>query len=262
MKTTRAMLVIGILMLVLAVIVAQGFRPDETATVSGPVISGSVSRAPEGAPGATSATPVSFANGQAGPATSGGVLVPLDTGTLKMDSTTPATHLTPVSPADATKLPVVNSVEGKVNQGAEAPVAAEQSPAPEGQKRPAASTGGQKTPERLVVTTNAPKKLAPGQKAIARTRLEVGPRAATFRLTGTANLKGKAFALKEPDRVVMDLDGPWAINLERTPDNTLIKSVRAGSQEQNTRLVFDMHRPPKSFKLVQVAPKTLELQIR
>jgi hypothetical protein len=27
-------------------------------------------------------------------------------------------------------------------------------------------------------------------------------------------------------------------------------------------VVFDMHHPPRSFKLIQIDPKTLELQIR
>jgi hypothetical protein len=113
-----------------------------------------------------------------------------------------------------------------------------------------------------VVTTSAPKTLAAGQKAVSRTRLEIGPRGAAFRLTGVSALKGKAFALKEPDRVVLDLNGSWGVNLGKIPVNARIKSVRAGTQGSNTRLVFDLHNAPKSFKLVQVDPKTLELQMR
>ena len=263
MNTTRAMLVIGILMLVLAVIVAQGLRPDEPATTAGPMISGSVSLTPENPPSETD-------DGS----TPGGMLVPLDTGTLKMDSTTPAEDLPPVSPTEQVKAETDNA-------GAGTPAASTANQAVTGQtgsaqaatgQTGATSTAGQtKTPPKqqtpaqnknLVVVTSAPKTLAPGQKAISRTRLELGSRSATFRLTGVSDLKGKAFALKEPERIVVDLDGPWAVNLGKTPNNTLIKSVRAGNQEANTRLVFDLHRTPRSFKLVQVAPKTLELQIR
>ena len=272
MKTTRAMLVVGVLMLVLAVIVAQGLRPKDTTTVAGPVVSGTVSRAPSalppaipGAPGA-SAPASSSSVGSAVPGAPGGVLVPLDAGTLKMDSTTPATRLAPVSPAE----PVVRDASAAVNGRTSPPadVVAEQKPV----SAPAAGTAAPatppekkvvpKTPEKLVVTTSAPKTLFAGQKAISRTRLEIGPSTATFRLTGVSALKGKAFALKEPDRLVVDLDGSWGIDLERTPGNHLIKSVRAGSQEANTRLVFDLLKAPKAFKLVQVDPKTLELQIR
>ena len=247
MNTTRAMLVIGILMLVLAVIVAQGLRPDEATTVSGPIISGTVSRAPE-----TPAAPADEGAEHNG----GGVLVPLDTGTLKMDSTTPATGLTPVSPAELEK----TSIEPpEAEAAADQPKTAEPVKAPAPEKKQATAPPA---PTTKVVTTSAPKTLNPGQKAISRTRLEIGARSATFRLTGVSELKGKAFALKEPDRVVVDLNGAWGINLGKTPNNTLIKSVRAGNQDANTRLVFDLHRAPRSFKLVQVAPKTLELQIR
>ncbi len=251
MNTTRAMLVIGIVMLVLAVIVAQGLRPDEATTVSGPMISGTVSNVPEVPP----ATP------EEDETTSGGVLVPLDSGTLKMDSTTPATGLAAVSP---TELPQADDASRQTPDEAPAPVADKTEPVSPVQEKPAATEKktepSKSTP--LIVTTSAPKTLAPGQKAISRTRLEIGPRSATFRLTGVADLQGKAFALKEPDRIVVDLNGAWGINLGKTPNNTILKSVRAGNQEANTRLVFDMHRPPRSFKLVQVAPKTLELQIR
>ena len=244
MNTTRAMLVIGILMLVLAVIVAQGLRPDEATTVSGPIISGTVSRAPE--------TPAALTD-EGAENNGGGVLVPLDTGTLKMDSTTPATGLTPVSPAELEKTDV---------EPPKAEAVAEQPKTVEATKTPVPEKSQTTTPATKVVTTSAPKILTAGQKAISRTRLEIGARSATFRMTGASELKGKAFALKEPDRVVVDLNGAWGINLGKTPNNTLIKSVRAGNQEANTRLVFDLHRAPRSFKLVQVAPKTLELQIR
>jgi hypothetical protein len=141
---------------------------------------------------------------------------------------------------------------------------------------PAASSGSVAEPEhkatasrasgntlnKIVVTTVAPKTLAAGQKAISRTRLEIGSRAAAFRLTGVSALKGKAFALREPDRVVLDLDGSWGVSLAKTPANGLIKSVRAGSQGANTRLVFDLYNAPKSFKLVHIEPRTLELQMR
>jgi len=245
-------------MLVLAVIVAQDLRPDEPTTITGPMISGSVSLTPENQP----------AESEDG-STPGGMLVPLDTGTLKMDSTTPAGDLPPVTPTEQTPPDT-----GDTGAGTSAVSTASQTkPAQTGtEQTTAAATTAQTKPsskpqapaqsKSLVVVTSAPKTLAPGQKAISRTRLELGSRSASFRLTGVSELKGKAFALKEPERIVIDLDGPWAINLGKTPNNTLIKSVRAGNQEANTRLVFDMHRTPRSFKLVQVAPKTLELQIR
>jgi hypothetical protein len=134
-----------------------------------------------------------------------------------------------------------------------------------GQKTTAPRNNQNRTPEKpgkLVVTTTAPQKPAAGQKIISRTRLEIGSHAATFRFSGVSALKGKAFALKDPDRIVVDLDDSWSINLGRTPANTLIKAVRSGVQEANTRLVFDLHKAPKSFKLVQIDSKTLELQMR
>ena len=263
MKTTRAMLVIGVLMLILAVIVAQGLRPEESATVSGPIVSGAVSHAPPPLPAANPATSAHAPVASSPFTSSGGVSTPLHPGTLKLDSTTPASQLAPINPA----IPAdreTNLAENNETDNAPATHAPTAVPGPEKTERKAAAPRNEqgKAPGKLVVTTAAPKTLTAGQKAISRTRLEIAPQSAIFRLTGGSALKGKAFTLKEPDRIVVDLDGFWGINLGRTPANPLIKSVRAGSQETNTRLVFDLYKAPKSFKLVQVDPRTLELQMR
>jgi hypothetical protein len=259
------MLIIGILMLVLAVIVAQGLRPEEHPARSGPMISGTMTAPPEG--------PVAAAPETGGVASSG-VLVPLDAGTLKMDSTTPAAGLAPVVQAlpppglvapPAQRMPAQRMED---TPGADNPDQA-LSGAPESAPQPAAParTQPEKAPsarasDKLVVSTTAPETLLPGQKAIVRTRLELGSRSAVFRLTGASEIKGRVFALKSPERIVLDLNGSWAIRLKPTPANSVIRGVRAGNEQAMTRVVFDMHHPPRSFKLIQIDPKTLELQIR
>ena len=262
MKTTRAMLVIGVLMLVLAVIVTQGLRPDEPAAFSNSAVAGAVLRA--SAP-PSSARSAAFAHD---PAASASSALPrdaqADAGPLKADAARSAPQPPPINPPDPVRREDSRTrAHEKIGVAATPPASANVSGTAEAERKTAAPRNAQsKASEKILVTTGARKTLTAGQKAVSRTRLEIGPHTAAFRLTGASALKGKAFILKEPNRIVMDLNGSWGINLGRTPPNALIKSVRSGVQDANTRLVFDMHKKPKSFKLIQVDSKTLELQMR
>lgn len=113
----------------------------------------------------------------------------------------------------------------------------------------------------LVMTTKAPDRLSGSQKAITRTRLELGKNI-TFRLTGAAPLKAKTLLLSSPDRYVVDLQGSWGIVLPKVPKNLLLNGIRVGQRETATRLVFELKRKPQSAEVVTIDATTLEVRIR
>ncbi len=113
----------------------------------------------------------------------------------------------------------------------------------------------------LVMTTKAPDKLSGNQKAITRTRLELGKNI-IFRLTGAAPLKAKTLLLPSPDRYVVDLQGEWGIVLPKVPRNLLLNGMRVGQRETATRLVFELKRKPQSAEVVTIDDTTLEVRIR
>ncbi len=80
-------------------------------------------------------------------------------------------------------------------------------------------------------------------------------------LHGDAPMKGQYFILKDPERVVLDLNGAWRIDVPRVPGNRLIKAVRVGYYSEKTRLVFDMKTRGK-VSLVPLDQNALELHIR
>ena len=249
MNTTKAMLIIGLLMLVLAVIVARELRPADTVSV-GSSVSGAVSKTPE-----PPVDPVPAEPAMPPTATPGnGTLVPLDSGTVKPEPAKEPAQAS--SPAPST--PVQPLAEGQTAQQVQAPKKEENAP----QRLPMPQSPEAKAPEKQTVTTVAPKTIEARHKAVSRTRLDVSDNALSFRLTGVAPIKGKAFALNTPDRIVVDLQGLWSIALAKTPDNKFLQAVRSGQNKENTRLVFDLKRAAKTFKLVQIDAKTLELQAK
>ncbi len=136
---------------------------------------------------------------------------------------------------------------------------AEQAQRPQTSK-PAAAP--QKTGKSRILTTAAPEKLLPGQKAVVWTHLELTGSEIIFRLTGAQDMKGKDFQLSSPERYVVDLDGDWGISLPKIPANPLLNAIRAGRQGDNTRLVFDLKKAPADCRIVRSNPKTLEIRLR
>jgi hypothetical protein len=84
----------------------------------------------------------------------------------------------------------------------------------------------------------------------------------TLRLEGNAPLRGNAFLLADPDRVVLDIAGTWKVEAPRVISNRMVRSLRAGSRESATRLVFDMRVRPRRATLNQINAETVELSIR
>lgn len=84
----------------------------------------------------------------------------------------------------------------------------------------------------------------------------------TLRIEGTAPMRGKAFLLTNPDRVVLDVEGAWKMETPKVTSNRMVQALRVGAQNTATRLVFDMRVKPAKVTVTQADDKTLELRIR
>ena len=237
-------------MLSLAVLAALEFRVQDEPPSEGQMVTGSLSKDMPALPKLPS---LGDSEGN-----KGGVLVPLDNGTLRgsaapldmsaipPDEETPAGKDTPETAAPAAD-PAVSA-----EKPAEKPQPKVSEPK---QEKEQAKEGV------VVLTTKAPAKLAAGQTAITATRLELG-KSVVFRMTGAAPIKTKTLLLKDPNRYVVDLQGNWGIQLPRVPKDLWISGIRLGHHEESTRLVFELTRAPVSAKVVKINNTTVEVRIQ
>ncbi len=294
MNTTRAMLVIGILMLVLAVIVAQGLSPENNtsqATISGTVSnenimtenqaingnsSSSVSsntdtQSSSSLPSSSSLTPEAQAEQAHKMATEVAKLdeIKRDLANAKDDIET-AKQLAEQAKTEINNelakgdIDNANALEKEaVSKEQEAKKEEAQIEKSEPSKKVEAVKKDASTKSNtMIITTRAPKDTTGYKNFVTLSRLEVDNNAFIFRFSGSNKLAGKAFLLKEPNRAVIDLDEEWLINLPKVPRNYTLQEIRDGKQENGTRLVFDLKFTPKSARLVQINPTTLELQVK
>ena len=260
-------------MLSLAVLAALEFRVQDEPPSEGQMVTGSLSKDMPALPKLPS---LGDSEGN-----KGGVLVPLDNGTLRgsaapldmsaipPDEETPAGKDTPetgeIAPADTftekPKQPVAEEKAPQQEKKAEKAVAEKPAEKPQPKVSEPKQEKEQAKEGVVVLTTKAPAKLAAGQTAITATRLELG-KSVVFRMTGAAPIKTKTLLLKDPNRYVVDLQGNWGIQLPRVPKDLWISGIRLGHHEESTRLVFELTRAPVSAKVVKINNTTVEVRIQ
>ena len=268
MNRTRTLLIIGVFMLSLAVLAALEFRVQDEPPSEGQMVTGSLSKDMPALPKLPS---LGDSEGN-----KGGVLVPLDNGTLR-GSAAPL-DMSAIPPDEETA-PAGKDTPETAAPAADPAVSAEKpAPAPMGEiapadtftEKPKQPVAEEKAPQQekkaekagvVVLTTKAPAKLAAGQTAITATRLELG-KSVVFRMTGAVPIKTKTLLLKDPNRYVVDLQGNWGIQLPRVPKDLWISGIRLGHHEESTRLVFELTRAPVSAKVVKINNTTVEVRIQ
>lgn len=115
---------------------------------------------------------------------------------------------------------------------------------------------------KFIWLTEAPSELNKGEKAITQTRLAIG-NDISFRITAADTIKAQSMMLKNPDRFVLDLQGKWGISLPPIPPtNPWLKKIRLGTNNGNTRLVFDLQKKPSKTEIKQLDTNKIEIQIR
>ena len=106
------------------------------------------------------------------------------------------------------------------------------------------------------------KQTSGGSKNITTIVVYATQEGATLRLVGDKPLEYTSMLLRGPDRLVLDFEGQWNVNVPGLPQNRLIKAIRVGRQADSTRMVIDLHRTPVSHRLVKTSPQGLDVRLR
>lgn len=172
----------------------------------------------------------------------------------QQNSPPPASVQTPAAPKGASTEPLTteNTQIARANperaaQSASSTPAVKEKTAPPVEKKP--------TPP------PAPPKAAE-PKAINRITVSAAGEGATVRIAGNATLAYKTMHLKSPDRVVVDLEGVWAIKAPGVPANKAVTNVRIGKQPDKTRIVIDLSNPNATVNFIKVTGETLDVRIK
>jgi len=95
------------------------------------------------------------------------------------------------------------------------------------------------------------------------TSLQVEDSGITFRISGNPLMKGHLEFLVNPSRCVLRLDDAWRVRGIRVPKGRLLANIRSAIQpDGSTSVVFDLNNPPRSWRLIQINPTTVELRLR
>ena len=101
-----------------------------------------------------------------------------------------------------------------------------------------------------------------GTKNITNIVVYATQEGATLRLGGDKPLVYKSMLLRNPDRLVLDFEGQWNVDIPGIPQNKLIKAIRVGRQADSTRMVVDLHRGPASYRLIKTSLQGLDVRLR
>lgn len=93
-------------------------------------------------------------------------------------------------------------------------------------------------------------KAAGRERSISRFVVFARDKGATVRLVGSAPMRYKTMTLSNPERVVVDLEGPWNIKAPGIPKNALVSNVRIGKMADKTRIVIDLIEKPARSRIV------------
>lgn len=176
---------------------------------------------------------------------------------------TPARQAATASAPDAAQS--TDKAEASVSVGSAAKTAAASSVSSSSSSSPSsspASGASDKTlkPGTLVTKSSLPAKA--GARVVTAAVLTMDGDVVTLNLQGSGAMQGKAFMLTGPDRVVLDIEGEWKVEIPRVPSNRMVKALRTGRQGTATRLVFDMKVKPARVNVAKPGADSLELTIR
>lgn len=146
--------------------------------------------------------------------------------------------------------PVPTPDNPDVSQGSPAPATSAASPATHTATSPAASPA----------TSPAVGKVAP--RTIRKITVTGTDTDSLVRILGTDGMQYKTMHLKNPERVVVDLDGAWTVKAPGVPTNKYISNIRIGKQRDKTRIVIDLRQTPENVRFVKQGTDTLDVRIR
>lgn len=118
------------------------------------------------------------------------------------------------------------------------------------------------TPSRSPSAPSAASKTANKSKIIHKIVVSSADNGSMVRIVGVDGMQYKTMHLKNPERVVVDLDGVWAVKAPGVPANKYVSNVRIGKQRDQTRIVIDLRQTPENVRFVKQGTDTLEVRIK
>lgn len=82
------------------------------------------------------------------------------------------------------------------------------------------------------------------------------------RVDGSEAMEYKTMHLKSPERLVVDIEGVWAVKAPGVPDNKYVSNVRIGKQSDKTRIVIDLKQVPQAVKYVKRGSEGVDVRIK
>ena len=209
--------------------------------------------APHSASGSAALTPPSLpSSGTGGMGSSGSLALPATPQSAPQGGTqaTPAAKATAPQAAETPKVMTAATAAEKTAPGktdTAKPAAAKPEPA----KTEATKAAPVKAEAKPQAKTEAPKAAVKGPKTIKKIAVFTLDDAVAVRLDGSEEISYSSMQLKGPDRLVVDLEGDWAIRAPGVPNNKFVSNVRIGKQGDKTRIVIDLRQTPGSVRFVK-----------
>lgn len=84
---------------------------------------------------------------------------------------------------------------------------------------------------------------------------------ATVRFDGNNDLKYKTLQMHNPERVLIEFEGKWDIDVPQIPKNEMVSQIRVARQTKKTRVVLDLKSTPRSCRFVQKRKENLDVRL-
>lgn len=84
---------------------------------------------------------------------------------------------------------------------------------------------------------------------------------ATVRFDGNNDLRYKTMQMHNPERVLIEFEGKWNIEVPQIPKNEMVSQIRIAHQTKKTRVVLDLKANPRSCRFVQKRKENLDVRL-
>ncbi len=84
---------------------------------------------------------------------------------------------------------------------------------------------------------------------------------ATVRFDGNNDLRYKTLQMHNPERVLIEFEGKWDIDVPQIPKNEMVSQIRVARQTKKTRVVLDLKSSPRSCRFVQKRKENLDVRL-
>ncbi|MBQ7609190.1 MAG: AMIN domain-containing protein [Desulfovibrionaceae bacterium] len=110
-------------------------------------------------------------------------------------------------------------------------------------------------------TEKQPEAKAEQNLAVTNFVVFVRDNGATVRFDGNNDLRYKTLQMHNPERVLIEFEGKWDIDVPRIPKNEMVSQIRVARLTKKTRVVLDLKANPRSCRFVQKRKDNLDVRL-